>query len=68
LRYVEVSAFIRRVITVLKSRGSDHDHSVVELIMQEGTVQLGQRFEHLAGVLSGLPYINGGQSQTFAKE
>ncbi len=68
LRYVEVSAFIRRVITVLKSRGSDHDHSVVELTMQEGMVQLGQRFEHLAGVLSGLPYINGGQSQTFTKE
>jgi circadian clock protein KaiC len=72
LRYVELNAFIRRVITVLKSRGSDHDHSVVELIMQHGAVQLGQRFEHLAGVLSGLPYINGGgqdpASQTSAKE
>ena len=72
LRYVEVKAFIRRVITVLKSRGSDHDHSVGELIMQGGAVQIGQRFEHLAGVLSGLPYINGGveapASQTSAKE
>ncbi len=72
LRYVELNAYIRRAITVLKSRGSDHDHAVAELIMQDGAVQIGQRFENLAGVLSGLPYNNGGvqdpSSQTSAKE
>jgi circadian clock protein KaiC len=53
LRYVESYGQMRRGLTVLKMRGSAHDHDIREFeIDGEGMHVLG-RFTDLSGVLSG---------------
>ncbi|HST62327.1 MAG TPA: circadian clock protein KaiC, partial [Longimicrobium sp.] len=53
LRYVETRGRMRRALTVLKMRGSSHDHDIREFeIDGEGMHVLG-RFTDLSGVLSG---------------
>jgi circadian clock protein KaiC len=55
LRYVELAGQIRRAITVLKNRGSDHDKSLHELMMRNGKVMIGETFEGYSGLMSGTP-------------
>jgi circadian clock protein KaiC len=55
LRYIELEGQLRRVIGVVKSRGSDHDKSLREWRMQDGNVLIGERLTGLAGVITGLP-------------
>lgn len=59
LRYVELRGEIQRALAVLKIRGSDHDKSLRELLIAEGLVAIGQRFEHLTGLMTGLPQSTG---------
>jgi circadian clock protein KaiC len=55
LRYVEIEAAIRRALTVLKVRGSDHDKRLMELRFADGNVALSGQFAGLAGLMTGLP-------------
>jgi circadian clock protein KaiC len=57
LRYLEVAAEIRRALTVLKIRGSDHDKTLRELIISDGTFRIGGRFENLSGIMTGMPRL-----------
>jgi circadian clock protein KaiC len=59
IRYVELEAEIRRAITVLKFRGSNHDKRLRELLLEGGQVTIGERFSGLAGLITGLPRIAG---------
>jgi circadian clock protein KaiC len=55
LRYVELFSEIRRALTVLKIRGSDHDKRLRELILTGGSITIGPVFENLAGLMTGMP-------------
>lgn len=53
LRYVETRGRMRRALTVLKMRGSAHDHDIREYVIEGRGMRLGDRFRDLTGVLSG---------------
>ncbi len=53
LRYVEVFGAVKRAITVLKMRGSDHDRDIREYRIDGSGMHVGQPFRTVAGILSG---------------
>lgn len=55
LRHVETRSELKRGILVLRMRGSSHDHHIRELVVQDGDLVVGERFEGLGGILSGQP-------------
>jgi circadian clock protein KaiC len=55
LRYIELEGQLRRVIAVVKSRGSNHDKSLREWRMQDGSIMIGERLTGLTGLMTGLP-------------
>lgn len=57
LRYVELEGALQRAITVIKSRGSDHDKALRRIDMRDGGVFIGDRFQKLTGLMSGLPRV-----------
>ncbi|MBV9789186.1 MAG: AAA family ATPase, partial [Chloroflexi bacterium] len=57
LRYIELRAEIKRAITVLKNRGSNHDKRLRELVIDDNRMQIGDRFENLSGLMTGQPQL-----------
>ena len=56
LRYVEMRGEMRRGITVLKMRGSDHDKDIREYQIVDGKgMVIGKAFRHIGGILVGNP-------------
>ena len=55
LRYVEVYGEMRRGITILKMRGSMHEKSIREYIVDSKGMQIGKPFQNIGGILSGSP-------------
>jgi circadian clock protein KaiC len=53
LRYVEVESEIKRGITVLKMRGSDHDRRIREFTIDGSGMRIGDPFVGVSGILSG---------------
>jgi circadian clock protein KaiC len=53
LRYVEALGAVKRAITVLKMRGSDHDRSIREFHIDNTGLHVGEPFRTIAGILSG---------------
>jgi circadian clock protein KaiC len=53
LRYVEAYGQMRRGITVLKMRGSMHDHDIREFTIDSDGMHIGEPFRHVTGILSG---------------
>jgi len=53
LRYVEVFGTVKRGITVLKMRGSDHDREIREYRIDSSGLHVGEPFRSVAGILSG---------------
>ena len=55
LRYVEMESEVRRALSVLKFRGSNHDKGIHEYIMTEEGIKIKTKFEGREGVMSGSP-------------
>ncbi len=55
LRYLDLHGTLRRAITVLKNRGSDHDKALRELLMTDGQMSIGDTFEQYTGLMTGVP-------------
>ena len=55
LRYVEIESAIRRAISVIKMRGSDHDKHLRELKITSRGIEIGDTFETWEGIYSGAP-------------
>jgi circadian clock protein KaiC len=55
LRYVEIDSVMQRAVTVLKTRGSDHDSSIRRFEIQRGGMVVYEPFRHRQGLLSGTP-------------
>lgn len=53
LRYVEVFGAVKRGMTVLKMRGSDHDRDIREYLVDGRGLHVGEPFRTVAGILSG---------------
>lgn len=54
-RYVELAGQFRRVMSVIKVRGSEHSKDVRFFDIVEGRTQIGERLTNYSGVLSGQP-------------
>ena len=55
LRYVEIYGEMRRGITVLKMRGSQHDKVIREFSIDGNGMHIGNPFRNIVGILSGNP-------------
>jgi circadian clock protein KaiC len=53
LRYVELYGEMRRCLTVLKMRGSEHDHDIREYTIDADGMHIGEPFRQVSGILSG---------------
>jgi circadian clock protein KaiC len=53
LRYVEVFGTVKRGMTVLKMRGSAHDHDIREFTIDGHGLHIGEPFRTVTGILSG---------------
>ncbi len=64
LRYIEVFGEVRRGITVLKLRGSRHDHGIREFMITDAGVRIGNAFRNVSGILAGTPSHSGTQEES----
>ena len=55
LRYVEMDSEVRRALSVLKCRGSNHDKGIHEYIITDEGINIKTKFEGREGVMSGSP-------------
>lgn len=55
LRYVEIKSEMRKAISVLKMRGSDHDKEIREVVINEKGMEIRLPFTEYSGILSGSP-------------
>lgn len=65
LRYVEIKSEMRKAISVLKMRGSDHDKEIREFVINKSGVEIKLPFIDYSGLLSGNPVMT--PSQAFMK-
>ena len=55
LRYVEIDSVMQRAVTVVKTRGSDHDKAIRRFEIKAGGMVVQEAFRGRAGLLSGAP-------------
>ncbi len=55
LRYVEIESSMKKAITILKMRGSDHDKRLRELEITSQGIRLASPFSQYEGVITGSP-------------
>jgi len=55
LRYVEMFGEMKRGITVLKMRGSEHDKRIREFVIDGTGMHIGHPFHNVTGILAGSP-------------
>jgi circadian clock protein KaiC len=55
LRNVELNGEMRRGLTVLKMRGSQHDKDIREIFIDGSGMHIGKPFRNVAGILNGHP-------------
>jgi circadian clock protein KaiC len=55
LRHVETASSLRRGILVLKMRGSSHEHEIRELLIGPHSMEVGEVFAGVGGILTGQP-------------
>jgi circadian clock protein KaiC len=54
-RYIEVESRLRRLMAVVKVRGSDHSHELREFFIHEGGIEIGDMLPEQEGLLGGRP-------------
>ena len=55
LRNVEMNGGMRRALTVLKMRGSQHDKDIREFVIDGSGMHIGKPYRNVTGILSGNP-------------
>jgi circadian clock protein KaiC len=58
LRYVEIKSEMRKAISVLKMRGSEHDKEIREFVINDNGADIKLPFSEYSGLLSGNPFKN----------
>lgn len=59
LRYFESKGRIRQAISIMKKRGGEHERTIRELRLENGTVTVGAVLRDFHGVLTGVPIYEG---------
>ena len=69
LRYVEIKSEMRKAISVLKMRGSEHDKEIREFVISKNGAEIKMPFSEYSGLLSGNPVKTPSQAfmETFKK-
>jgi circadian clock protein KaiC len=62
LRYFEAHGEVRQAISMIKKRSGPHEHSIRELRLGDGRIQVGRPLKDFQGVLSGIPALAAGGS------
>jgi circadian clock protein KaiC len=55
LRYYELEGEVRQAISVVKMRGGEHERTIRDFRMHEGTITVGEPLRDYQGVLTGVP-------------
>ncbi len=55
LRFFELEGQLRKVLTVVKMRGSDHSHDLCEYEITDEGIVIGERLSDYRGVITGVP-------------
>lgn len=58
LRYVEIDGMMRRGITIIKMRGSQHDKEIHEFTIDNRGLQIGEPFRNVQNIILGVPSIS----------
>jgi circadian clock protein KaiC len=68
LRYVEIFGEMRRGITILKMRGSQHDKEIREFSIDDRGMHIGEPFRNVSGILAGHPaHVADGEIEKVAR-
>jgi len=59
LRYFEASGEVRQAISVVKKRGSEHERTIREFLLNGDGVHVGQPLREFRGILTGAPVYEG---------
>jgi circadian clock protein KaiC len=59
LRYFEAAGQVRQAISVLKKRAGEHERTIRELRLEQGTIRVGPPLREFRGVLTGVPVYEG---------
>jgi len=58
-RYFEAAGAVRQALSVIKKRSGEHERTVRELVMKNGTIAVGTVLTEFEGVLTGAPTYRG---------
>ena len=60
LRYFEAGGEVRQAISVMKKRGGEHERTIREFRLANGTIEVGEPLRKFRGVLTGVPLYESG--------
>ena len=60
LRYFEALGEVKQALSVVKRRGGFHERTIRELVLRDGSIQIGAPLREFEGVLTGTPRYFGG--------
>jgi circadian clock protein KaiC len=58
-RYFEVAGEVRQALSVIKKRSGEHERTIRELVMNNGSISVGKVLTDFDGVLTGAPNFRG---------
>lgn len=58
-RYFESAGEVRQALSVIKKRSGEHERTIRELVMKNGTITVGKALMDFEGVLTGTPTFRG---------
>jgi circadian clock protein KaiC len=58
-RYFEAAGEVRQALSVIKKRSGEHERTIRELVMKNGTIAVGDALTDFDGVLTGAPKYRG---------
>jgi circadian clock protein KaiC len=58
-RYFEAAGVVRQALSVIKKRSGEHERTIRELVMKNGTIAVGKALMEFEGVLTGAPIYRG---------
>jgi circadian clock protein KaiC len=62
-RYFEAAGKVRKAISIVKKRSSDHEDTIRELQLRPGRIVVGEPLIDFQGVMSGIPQFIGAGGQ-----
>jgi circadian clock protein KaiC len=59
IRYYETEGEVHQAVSVMKKRGGQHERTIREFRLANGTIQVGEALRRFRGVLTGMPVLEG---------